>query len=79
MGPTLTGLLAGTYTVTAVDTGGCHDGGCDVDLLPSRQVEVTTEGVSCNGDADGTASTVGVCHALRMVGSGWVCRQRVRR
>ena len=58
-GADLTGLTAGTYTVTAVDTGGCSMT-ADVTLEDPAPVNVavTTEGVSCNGDADGTATTV---------------------
>lgn len=58
-GADLVGLTAGTYTVTAVDTGGCSmTASVTLEEPAPVDVAVITEGVSCNGDADGTATAV---------------------
>ncbi len=52
----VTGLAAGTYTVTVTDAKGCIKTAAFTILSPSAlQVTVTTENVKCNGGNDGKA------------------------
>lgn len=55
--PTVTGLSAGTYTLTVLDTNGCTDT-ASVTILQSSSLNTTTTAtdVLCNGDSNGTAS-----------------------
>jgi hypothetical protein len=59
----ITGLLAGTYSVTVTDANGCTDSASVIISEPSSLVAATTldSNVSCNGNADGgaTASATG--------------------
>lgn len=56
-GSSLTGLVAGTYFVTATDAGGCSmTGSVTLTDPPAVEVAVTATPVSCFGDADGTAT-----------------------
>ena len=53
----ITGLEAGGYLVTATDTGGCAlSQAVFLDAPPPVDVDVTVEGISCFGAADGVAS-----------------------
>ena len=58
-GADITGLLAGAYTVTATDSGGCAmSTTVTLNDPPPVDVETGSLPVSCNGDADGTAWAV---------------------
>ena len=56
-GSEVTGLAAGGYLVTATDSGGCSQTeAVFLQAPPPVDVDMSATGVSCFGDADGTAS-----------------------
>ena len=55
----ITGLVQGTYVVTATDTGGCVQTATELLNAPAPiSVEVNATGVGCFGDEDGTAEAI---------------------
>lgn len=56
---TVTGLCAGTYQVLVTDINGCVDStSVTINEPDSIDINITVEGVTCNGDCDGIAIAV---------------------
>lgn len=59
VGATITGLAAGTYTVTATDSNGCEGNNSVLVVEPfALSVSFTQTNVSCNGGSNGSVSAV---------------------